>query len=221
MKTGTVLSILKGGFYQKFRSFLLGILYIFPHTKQYAYKRLPRHKSGYKHFWIENKEYLNILEEKQNAVDYLIGKHPSPKQLFNALEKYAPKNVLDIGCGYGRQLNILKSLNPLFKIQGCDITQKWVDVAKQRGFDVFQLDIVEPPDDFLIARHNEWDISFCRAVMTFFVEKPEEMKSAMRTMDYITRKKVIVWEWRHVCDYMRKVYPSDKFEYHYIPAYSG
>ncbi|MCR4311604.1 MAG: methyltransferase domain-containing protein, partial [Candidatus Taylorbacteria bacterium] len=154
--------------YQKFRFFLLGILYVIPSTKQYAYKRLPRHKSGYKHFWIEDKGYIDVLEDKQKQV-LAHNKYPSPDQLFNAIQKYSPHRVLDIGCGYGRQLEVLESFHPSFKIQGCDITQKWVDVAKQRGFDVFQLDVVMPTSHFLTEHKEGWDVSFCRAVMTFFV----------------------------------------------------
>ena len=45
--------------------------------------------------------------------------------------KTPPKNILDFGCGVGRNINFFKKHFPLAKISGCDISQKSIDIAKK------------------------------------------------------------------------------------------
>ena len=88
--------------YRKFRLLALSILYEFPGTRLWAYKRLPRHRSGYIKHWIgeQGKKQRDTLKERQGVT--LQRFFPTPSRLHRRIAVYDPKNVLDIGCWDGR-----------------------------------------------------------------------------------------------------------------------
>lgn len=205
--------------YRKSRLFLLSILYRFPLTKLWAYKRLPRHRSGYKRHWVgeQGKNQRETLRERQSVT--LQRFFPTVYGLSRIVAYYNPKNVLDIGCGYGR---FLEGMHGRFLIEGCDVAPDLLEKVRPDLQDkVFQLDITNPPPDWVKYHQEYWDVSYAWAVFMYFIDDQESMKAAMSNAAKITKKKVIVWDWKHVCDYMKLVYPSDKFEYHYIPLIMG
>jgi len=205
--------------YRKFRLLALSILYTFALTRSWAYKRLPRHRSGYKKHWIDEqgKKQRDTLEERQSVT--LQRFFPTPAGLRRRIAAYNPQNVLDIGCGYGR---LLEEMAKHFNAEGCDVANDLLEkVRPDLREKVFQLDIVNPPPGWITEHRNNWDVSYAWAVFMYFIDDPESMASAMKHTDEITKKKIIIWDWKHVCDYMRSVYPSEKFEYHYIPVTSG
>lgn len=203
--------------YRKLRLRILSMLYAFPPTKEYAYRRLPRHRSGYKEYWANAKseKYRAGTLQHDQAVSQL-SNYPSPEELIRIMKAHAPSSILDVGCGYGRFLEILA---PHFEVSGCDLSAELLaQVPAHLRAKTFQLDVVRPPAEWVTAHTNAWDVVMCWCVMMYFLENEEETKSAMRTMETLAKDTVIVWEWKHVCDYMQRVYPSDKFEYHVLPV---
>ncbi|KND50592.1 MAG: hypothetical protein AB202_03865 [Parcubacteria bacterium C7867-007] len=196
---------------------ILSVLYKLPPFRAYAYKRLPRHRSGYKHYWVDDKSYT--LGTKQRIAELpAVDKHPTIKELRAAVDKYKPETVLEAGCGYGR---LVEQLTPYYKIDGADLAEEFVAQAKENGLSAFQLDLVSPDAVWLEAHAKHWDVAYCRAVFMFFIDHEEDTRNAMKTLERITKKKVLIWEWPHVCDYMKKTYPSDMFEYHPYPVTAG
>lgn len=205
--------------YRKLRLCALSILYEFPPTRSWAYKRLPRHRSGYQKHWIneQGKKQRDTLKERQSIT--LQRFFPTPEGLRRRIAAYNPNSVLDIGCGYGR---FLEEMTKHFKAEGCDVAGDLLEKVRPDLRDkVFQTDIVHPPSGWVEEHRNHWDVSYAWAVFMYFIDDPESMTSAMRHADEITKKKIIIWDWKHVCDSMRQIYPSDKFEYHHIPIASG
>ncbi len=203
--------------YKKARLFIVSILYKIPFTKQYAYRRLPRHHAGYKEYWVHQggAHYRSATLKRDQDISAM-RRYPSPEELRNRIAVYSPSNVLDVGCGYGKYLEILK---PHFSVEGCDVSQELLrNVRSDLQSSVFCLDIVHPPAGWITEHRKHWDVVFSWCVMMYFIDQRAEMMHAMKHMEAIANKKVLVWEWKHVCDYMKSVYPSDKFEYHYIPV---
>jgi SAM-dependent methyltransferase len=64
--------------------------------------------------------------------------------------KTKPKNILDFGCGVGRNINFFKKHFPLAKISGCDISQKSIDIAKKSfpESDFFVIEDIPKPQNF-------------------------------------------------------------------------
>jgi trans-aconitate methyltransferase len=187
--------------YQKMRLRLLSVLSCIPLMRSWAERRLPRHERGYKYYWEDSGSlaYREDMYRRQRDMDA----NPTFDEMRAAIAAYSPSSVLNVGCGYGREL---EALAPFFSIEGCDIAEDLL--AKARGdLSVFRFDIVEDSTD------RRWDILFCRAVMMYFAE-PDIMRKAMRNMESMAVKRVIVWEWPHVCRFMQETYPSEKFEYH-------
>ncbi len=159
----------------------------------------------------------DTLKERQSVT--LQRFFPTPEGLHRQVAAYEPESVLDIGCGYGR---FLEDMTKHFNIQGCDVADDLLQQVRPDLRDkVFQLDLVNPPAGWIEEHKDAWDVSYAWAVFMYFIDDKESMERAMRHADQITKKKVIVWDWKHVCDYMRQTYPSDKFEYHHIPLIMG
>jgi SAM-dependent methyltransferase len=199
--------------YHDARRYILGVLYHIPGMRAYAYRRLPRHRSGYKHYYVDDKNYIATLQRKTESVKS-IPYHPSVNFLKERINAHGATTVLDAGCGYGR---LLEQLAPYYQAEGCDVSKELVEQTAAKGLSAFQLDLVEASGEWQEAHKHRWEVSFCRAVFMFFIDHPEDTYRAMKTLDAITAKKVLIWDWEHVCDYMKKTYPSDKFEYHHIP----
>jgi trans-aconitate methyltransferase len=108
-----------------------------------------------------------------------------------------------------------------FILEGCDFADELLEDARKDGLDVFKLDLVEPRQNWVAENREHWDVTYTRAVFMFLIDHPEDTRRAMETLDRITKTKVLIWEWKHVCDYMRSVYPSEKFEYHPTPIHAG
>lgn len=198
--------------YDLIRIRVLVILYTIPFFKEWAYKRLPRHRSGYTHYWIEDKEYVNTMKAKQGNLAFL-DTNPTTEELRKQIDSCGGKTVLELGMGWGRQL---ERLAPFYEVSGCDVAREYVDDCDSRGLDVFHLDLVQP-----VPIEKKWDVAYTILVYCFFIDRPDEMRKAMQTAESLVTGKIFVWEWRHVCDYMKKVYPSDKFVYQYVSTVKG
>jgi malonyl-CoA O-methyltransferase len=57
----------------------------------------------------------------------------------------AGKSVFEFGCGTGRNLAVLREAGGS-TVQGCDLSEGMLAIARQRGFDVFAHDMSEPLD---------------------------------------------------------------------------
>ena len=205
--------------YRTLRLLALSLLYEFPPTRSWAYARLPRHRSGYQKHWTGElgKTQRATLKKRQDAT--LQRFFPTPRGLRRRIAVYNPGTVLDIGCGYGR---FLEEMTQHFNVEGCDIAQDLLEqVRPDLQTKVFQLDIVRPPLGWVSSPSNRWDIAYAWAVFMYFIDDSESMRLAMKHADEITKKRVVVWDWKHVCNKMKAVYPSDKFEYHHIPLIMG
>jgi SAM-dependent methyltransferase len=199
--------------YHVVRRYILGLLYRVPLTKKYAYRRLPRHRSGYKHYYVHDKNYVATLQvktERVKSIEY----YPSTEALRSRIDKNGGRKVLDAGCGYGR---LLERMAPYYDAEGCDVSEELLNQTRSKGLKAFQLDLVDPPKGWPEQHSGSWDVAYCRAVFMFFIDHREDTFRAMQTLDTVTKNRVLIWDWPHVCDYMRETYPSDKFEYHEIP----
>ena len=193
--------------YRELRFKKLTLLWYTP-LRSWARKRLPRHTRGYEYYWTSEagKEYRRIIVERQ-------GKHgtkpliddPTIPELRAALDRYTPKTVLEAGCGWGR---LLEELAPYYAIEGCDVSEELLSQVPEH-IPTFILDLVRPkPID------RQWDVVFCRAVLMFFIDQPEHMRTAVETLESLARTKVIIWDWPHICEAARP-YASDKVEFRY------
>ncbi len=210
--------------YRYLRLRILSVLYHFKPTRVWVYKRLPRHRSGYRHYWVDDK--ANILGMRQRIAELpAVDNYPTIPELFDAINKFhvprigkvTPLSVLEVGCGYGRLMAGLEERYGIaeFVLEGCDVSEELIQQAKAENLLVFQHDIVMTP------LKKKWDVVYTRAVFMFMIDHYEDTFTAMKHLDEAAIQKVIIYEWPHVCDYMRSVYPSSKFEYHSTPVWAG
>jgi SAM-dependent methyltransferase len=202
--------------YSKFRLLVLSVLYELPLTKKWAYARMPKHKSGYAEYWLNeqgSRYRSDTLHADQDKSD--MRHFPSPGEFLRILRAHHPSSVLEVGCGYGR---LLEHASTEFRAQGCDLSAYLLrQVRPDLQSSVFELDIINPPVGWVATHAGNWDIVYCWCVMMYFIDNPDQTKAAMIHLETLAKDKVIIWEWKHICEYMQSVYPSAKFEYHHIP----
>ena len=102
-----------------------------------------------------------------------------------------------------------------FNISGCDISDDMLKLCPA-DINVFKFDIISPSPKVLEENKNKWDVVLTRGVMLYFTKSKEHMEKAMRTMDTLTRKKILIWEWPEVSSFMKEISGNPKFEYHPI-----
>lgn len=193
--------------YSQLRFWILTLLWYTP-MRPWVNKRLPRHTRGYEYYWTseEGKEYRKICIERQGkgGTKPLLD-DPTFAEIRAVLDGYAAKTVLEAGCGWGR---ILEELAPWYQVEGCDISDDLLSYVPT-SIPTFKLDLVQPH-----PVHKKWDVVFCRAVLMFFIDSPDQMRKAVETLESLADKKVIVWDWPHVCEAARP-FATDKTEFHY------
>lgn len=169
-------------------------------------KYAPTYTKPYAHYWADEsgKQYRErtYTRQKEGGEKPLVA-NPTVKEIREVFDVYTPESILELGCGWGR---LLEALSPYYHIEGCDLSDEYLARAPE-GIRVFKYDVVK--DDV----PGEWDIVFTRAVMQYFINDEAALRSAMQHMERMAKKKVIVWEWPHVAEAMRKAYPSEKFAY--------
>jgi len=86
-------------------------------------------------WWYSNsenvKDYTEILEKTANKRMQIY--HYRIDQLFKRLPPHSIKSLLEIGCGTGVFLKLLKAIKPELEITGIDINDESVDLTKEKG----------------------------------------------------------------------------------------
>jgi|GEM_PF-812800 len=165
--------------------------------------------------WIspEGKEYRNRAynRQKKGGENPLVS-NPTFDEIKKVLNKYQPNSVLEVGCGWGR---ILEELCEEYKIEGCDVSKEYLKKCDPK-LKVFYYDIAVPDKEYVEKNKDRWDVLFCRGLMLYFMEVPEQMETALKNMAALAKKKVIFWEWPEVCERIKNTMKNDKFEFHII-----
>jgi len=108
----------------------------------------------------------------KNIYHKIINYSLEEKKLLSYIKKYANHNdVLDVGCGYGRILRILKSEK--YNALGVDINPEIVDACKRENLSCITV------DDFLKKKSSEkWDV-----IVMFHVIEHLEPTECLEFMD--------------------------------------
>jgi len=84
------------------------------------------------------KKYFNPANywEKNGGKHYFDTFHSddgdrNEKFFLNYINKYKPKRIIDVGCGYGRYLKAIKNKFPKIELVGIDISKSQIAFAKQ------------------------------------------------------------------------------------------
>lgn len=129
--------------------------------------------------------------------------NPTIAEVVAAISFYEAKEVLEVGCGWGR---ILAQIAPRFqRVVGCDIAQDLLDKVPE-GLMAAPCDIGRPGAKLVLGR---FDVVFSRGVLHYLLDDPEAFECARHNMALMARRRVILWELPEVCD---RLASDSKFE---------
>lgn len=109
-------------------------------------------------------------------------------------EKFSvnPLNILDFGCGIGRNLKYFRKFFPDSIISGCDISAKSIEVAQKNNPDI---DFFILNDENIKAHLGKFDLIFTSCV--FHHIQPSLRKDSMNQIDNMLKDKGIFFIFEH------------------------
>ena len=121
--------------------------------------------------------------------------YPQHKWLIKVIGKEKPKTLLEVGCGFGRNIKyIVENYSHPLEITGTDISKPMLTTAKNYLKKV-------PRSRFLLRKANVLDLPFknrsfdmvlCHGVLMHV--KPKEIKKAIKELLRVSKKSLIVVE---------------------------
>ncbi len=106
-------------------------------------------------------DYESILDKDLNVFGEEIGYFAEYKVKIVSETSEANRNILEFGCGIGLNLRFFKKYFPRSEINGCDISQKSIDIACQKYKDV-KFFIID--DNTIKERKGKYDLIFVSCV---------------------------------------------------------
>jgi trans-aconitate methyltransferase len=164
--------------------------------------------NNYRQIWTsaEGAGYRRGMYDRQRAGGRNpLTDNPDVGEIAAEIRKHAPRSVLEVGCGWGR---LLTGLQGEFELEGCDVSREML-VHCPPHLDVFEWDICS---NEAIAR--DYDVIFSRGVFMYFND--QECLRAMRNLSSMAGQAVLIWEWSHVCERMRRAFDNTMFQFHPI-----
>ena len=138
-------------------------------------------------------EYEKVLSEDLSMFGEESGYFAEYKiKLVKEKLTYIPKNILDFGCGIGRNLKYLREYFPEANISGCDISQKSFEVASKNNPDTSFFLINEVN---IKKNNNKFDLIFTSCV--FHHIKPDIRKDSMRIINSMLKEKGTFFIFEH------------------------
>ena len=96
----------------------------------------------------------------QKYFDKFHGSDPRNEDKFlQVIEKYKPKNIIDIGCGYGRYLKAINEVYPEIQLFGVDIAESQINIAKEFLSDCKNLSLTVTENNKLPFIDNSIDMA--------------------------------------------------------------
>ena len=159
--------------------------------KRYIIKYLKYKLYNPKQFWNEF--------GGQKYFDKFHGKDPRYEDIFlQAIEKYHPKTVIDIGCGYGRYLKSISDVYPQMLLHGVDIAESQIEKAREYlyGYNNISLSVVY--NNILPFDNNIFDIAITFGC--FSAVKKEDFSHFFNEIERVTKKFGVFIEYCHFGD---------------------
>ena len=119
---------------------------------------------------------------------------------------YKPKKILDLACGTGRLAKIFIDEN--YDIEGLDISEKMLEIAKKRGLKVYQSNMV----DFNLGQ--KYDLIICTYDSLNYVLQESSLKKCFNSIKkHLNQKGIFICDMNS--DYkINKVLPEYKVDYY-------
>lgn len=122
--------------------------------------------------------------------------HPHRQLLVEAVAKFKPKSILEIGCACGPNLYLLAKRFPEATIWGIDINRQAIDYGQERFYKAGMKNVwlcVGRADSLLFAE-NTFDVVFTDATLIYI--GPDKIQDVMGRMLNIAKKGLVLVE-RH------------------------
>ncbi|MEL6461555.1 MAG: class I SAM-dependent methyltransferase [Cyanobacteria bacterium J06621_15] len=130
--------------------------------------------------------------------------------LYNWEQFDSQSTILDVACGTGEFERLLLDKNPTQRITGVDISEKMLDIAKEKCRDYSNVEFHQTSANSLPFANHSFDVVVCANAFHYF-EKPlvalSEMKRVVKP-----NGKLIILDWSkdflvcRICDWILQIF---------------
>jgi len=158
-------------------------------------------------YWICRKKDDKRLDWRIGEENWIEGYwmsalHPHRELILEELEKLQPfKSLVEIGCNCGPNLFRIQEKFPKVKLSGVDVNIEALEVGKLR---LPKVDFYVGDVQNLFLPDKRFDISLVDAVLMYV--PPEKILKAIRNLVRISKKAIILVEWKDKDVYGKVVY---------------
>ncbi|MBY0501475.1 MAG: class I SAM-dependent methyltransferase [Alphaproteobacteria bacterium] len=119
----------------------------------------------------------NITDSYTETNEFRFNNYVVTPHVMDIIGCVEGKSLLDIGCGFGRYLDIFSKDSPL-KLVGCDISPHQIELCKKNNknkeIDYYVLDILEPNSPTILGQ-NKYDIIYS-IFLVLYMETLDKLK---------------------------------------------
>lgn len=117
--------------------------------------------------------------------------HPQHEWLLTEIIKSNPKSILEIGCGFGRNIRYLVENGVTAEISGIDISPKMIKKAKEYTKN-YRPKLYNMPAEKMTFKNKTFDVSFSHGVLMHV--PTSNIESVLKELIRVTKKKIIMIE---------------------------
>jgi ubiquinone/menaquinone biosynthesis C-methylase UbiE len=157
----------------------------------------PHQTSDWERYWRKRKNGRDWHFKQTNWIDgyWNSREHPHRELLTNAIVKYNPKTILEIGCASAPNIALLNERLPKANIVGIDINENAINRARYELKMYENIHLYDMPMDTMNFADGYFDVVFTDAVMIYIGK--DKIANVMDNIKRITTKAVIFLE-RHL-----------------------
>lgn len=151
------------------------------------------------------KEFWEIMGDRLLEEKYQRQIHEDHFWLLEKIKELKPRKILEVGCGFGRNLRfLLDNFNLSIELTGVDIVEKMIDHAHAYVGEESNLELKVADIRNLPFQDNEFDLVFTHGTLMHIPEN--DIKLSLQELARVSRKDVICIEET----FIKKNHPKDK-----------
>jgi ubiquinone/menaquinone biosynthesis C-methylase UbiE len=176
--------------------------------KKYLRKYLEYINYNPKIFWnsFGGKKYFNQFDSKEGERNESI--------FLEYINKFKPRSIIDIGCGYGRYLKVISKKFPNIRLVGVDISSSQIEYAREYCKDFPNIEFFEIDGKNLPFDKGSFDMSITYGCLQHI--KPKKLNYFFKQIKSISKYYSIFIEY----DNQKKYNPMKDKYWHYNHNYS-
>lgn len=150
--------------------------------------------SNFYHKFIKYKfhEFHESIDYKEICDPHLVKSEKYRLSLFNEVDLKKITTVLDYGCGYGVNMNILKKIKKEIKLNCMEISKERLTMLDIINDNVYKMGFDKLAINNLSKLERQFDLTYCDAVLIYV--RPQKIYELVKNLIKSSRQTILLHE---------------------------